>query len=61
MVRVDIYNLEGQEVYSDDSVTENTGFWEGENKVSNKVASGMYILKISTGALTTTRVVAVVR
>jgi len=60
-VQVDIYNTQGQLVFSDKSVAEDTGFWEGENKVGNKVASGMYVLKISTGDLITTRTLGLVR
>jgi len=60
-VRVDIYNVEGQKVYTDKSVADRTGFWEGTNKVGHRVASGMYLLKISTDGLITTRVLALVR
>ncbi len=60
-VRVDIYNIEGQLVFTDKSVAEDTGFWEGDNKVGNLVASGMYVLKIATDGHTTTRILAVVR
>jgi len=60
-VRVEIYNVEGQVVLRDKTVAEGIGFWEGENKVGNPVASGMYILKITSGGRTTTRVVALER
>ncbi len=60
-VRVAIYNVEGQTVLKDKSVAEDTGFWEGDNIRGNPVTSGMYILKITTGGLTTTRILAVVR
>ncbi|MEN8006910.1 MAG: T9SS type A sorting domain-containing protein, partial [Candidatus Krumholzibacteriota bacterium] len=58
---VAIYNVEGQLVFSDKFVAGDTGFWEGENIVGAPVASGMYIVKITAGGLTTTRVVAVER
>jgi len=60
-VRVDIYNVEGQLVFSDKSVAEGSGFWEGDNIRGRPVASGMYILKVTSGGLTTTRILAVVR
>jgi hypothetical protein len=60
-VRVDIHNLEGQRVFSDKSVAEGIGFWEGDTIRGNPVTSGMYILKITSGGLTTTRILAVVR
>jgi len=58
---VDVYNVEGQPVFTDKSVAEDTGFWDGENKVGHRVASGLYLLKISTDGLITTRVLALVR
>ena len=60
-VAVEIYNVEGQLVFADKSVAEDTGFWEGDNIVGKPVASGMYILKITAGTMITTRVVAVER
>ena len=60
-VRVDVYNIEGQLVFTDKSVAEDTGFWEGANKLGSPVASGMYVLKIATGGHITTRILAVVR
>jgi len=58
---VEIYNVEGQLVFSHNSVAVNTGFWEGDNIRGNPVSSGMYVLRITTGGLTTTRILAVVR
>jgi len=60
-VKVNIYNLDGQEVFRDNAVSADNGFWEGENVMGNSVASGMYVLKISLGGRTTTRALAVVR
>ncbi len=60
-IGVEVYNVEGQLVFSDKSVAVNKGFWEGDNKRGNPVSSGMYILRITTGGLTTTRTLAVVR
>ncbi len=60
-ISVEVYNVEGQLVFSDKSVAEDTGFWEGDNILGRPVTSGMYILRITTGGLTTTRVLAVVR
>ncbi len=60
-VQVEIYNTEGQQVFVDNSVAEDTGFWEGDNKLGSRVASGMYVLKISTGNLITTRILGLVR
>ena len=60
-VAVEIYNVEGQVVFTDKSVAQETGFWEGDNIVGKPVASGMYILKITSGGRTTTRIVAVER
>jgi len=60
-VRVDIYNVEGQLVFTDKTVAVDTGFWEGDNKLGSPVSSGMYVLKIATGGHITTRILAVVR
>jgi len=60
-VRVDIYNVEGQLVFTEESVADETGFWEGRNKVGKPVTSGMYVLKIATGGHVTTRILALVR
>jgi hypothetical protein len=59
--RVDIYNVEGQLVFTDKSVAEGAGFWEGDNIRGVHVASGMYILKITVDEAVTTRILAVVR
>ena len=56
-----VYNLEGQLVYQDNFVAPDTGFWEGVNVMNSPVSSGMYILRIHAGGLTTTRTLAVVR
>jgi len=60
-VSVDVYNISGQLVFTDKSVAEDIGFWEGDNIAGNRVASGMYVLKIATAGQVTTRVLAVVR
>ena len=60
-VLVNIYNVEGQLVLKDKSVAEGSGFWEGDNIKGRPVTSGMYVVKIATGGLTTTRILAVVR
>lgn len=60
-VKVEVYNVEGQLVHTAKSIALGTGFWDGENNVGNPVASGLYLLKISTDSLITTRVLAVVR
>jgi len=60
-VRVDIYNVEGQLLFTDIAVAVDKEFWEGDNKWGSPVSSGMYVLKITTGGHTTTRILAVVR
>lgn len=60
-VAVSVYNLEGQLVYIDNLVADQTGFWDGTNSKGIKVATGMYFLTIATGGMTTTRTVAVVQ
>lgn len=59
-VVVSVYNLEGQLVYFDNLVAEQTGFWDGTNSSGKKVATGMYFMTIATGGMTTTRTLAVV-
>jgi hypothetical protein len=45
--RVEVLNLVGQIVYRDDRVTDPSGFWDGRNRLGERVASGMYVVKIS--------------
>ena len=60
-VAVSVYNMEGQLVYTDNFVAQDSGFWEGDNIQGRPVASGMYILRITALGRTTTRVLAVAR
>ncbi|MCK9997490.1 MAG: T9SS type A sorting domain-containing protein, partial [Candidatus Krumholzibacteria bacterium] len=60
-IGVEVYNVEGQLVFSDKSVAEGVGFWEGDNIRGRSVSSGMYVLRITAGKLTTTRILALVR
>ncbi len=61
-VAVEIYNLEGQPISRYNSVAEDTGFWEGDNsRTGRPAASGLYIMKITSGGRTTTRIVALER
>ncbi len=59
--KVEIYSLEGQLVYRNSYVSRDAVFWNGKNRVGNPVATGMYLVKTSWRAMTTTRTVAVVR
>jgi len=58
---VQIYNLTGQLVYTDDEVSPETGFWPGTNRVGEEVASGMYVVRVTSGGMTRTLTLAVVR
>jgi streptogramin lyase len=58
---VSVYNLEGQLVYVDNLVADQTGFWDGTNSKGSKVATGLYYLTIAIEGTITTRTVAVVR
>lgn len=58
---VEIYNLDGQLVYSDDEVTPETGFWPGTNRVGEEVATGMYVVRVTSDGASRTLTLAVVR
>jgi len=58
---VGVYNLEGQLVYSDNSVAPDTRFWEGVNVQDDVVSTGLYVLTITAGGATTSRTLAIVR
>lgn len=59
--RVEVYNLEGQLVYRNSQVSEEEGFWSGENRLGEPVASGMYLIRLTWRDQVTTRSLAVVR
>ncbi len=56
-----IYNIEGQQVYSDKTVAPDSGFWEGNNVSDAPVSTGLYLLRIVVDDAVTTRTLAVVR
>ncbi len=58
---VEIYNLEGQLVYVDREVTPETGFWPGTNRVGEAVTTGMYVVRVTSGGVSRTMTLAVVR
>jgi len=60
-VLVEIYNLDGQLVYVDSAVTPDAGFWMGTNRVGQEAASGLYTVRVTTGADHWTLTLAVVR
>lgn len=60
-LKVEVYNLEGQLVLRDNAVTPEAGFWDGQNRVGEAAASGMYVVKVSWGDATAVLPLAVVR
>ena len=58
---VEIYNLDGQLVYLDKEVTPETGFWTGTNRVGEEVSTGMYVVRVTSGGVSRTMTLAVVR
>ncbi len=58
---VEIYNLDGQLVYSDKNVTAETGFWTGTNRVGEEVSTGMYVVRVTSGGVSRAMTLAVVR
>jgi ligand-binding sensor domain-containing protein len=60
--KVEIYTIEGQLVFRNSHVSAGEpGFWNGQNRVGNAVASGMYLMKASWRGMTTIRTLALVR
>ncbi len=59
--KVEVYNLEGQLVYRNSYVSAESGFWNGQNRTGQPVATGMYVVKVNWRGLTTIRTLAVVR
>lgn len=60
---VQIFNLEGQLVYENESVSAGVGFWNGRN-ISierNAVTTGMYLVRVSYGNQTAIKSLAIVR
>lgn len=58
---VEIYNLEGQQIFINDHVASDSGFWEGRNLLGNEVASGLYVVKVVLQGRTAFRTLAVVQ
>ncbi|MCP4293231.1 MAG: hypothetical protein GY780_15510 [bacterium] len=58
---VEVFNLEGQLVYKNSSVSSEVGFWNGNNRVGSPVSTGMYVLKVQWHGLATVRSLAIVR
>ncbi len=58
---VEIYNLEGQLVYSHSSVEPGISFWSGVNRVGQPVVTGMYVVKVQWQGETAVCPLAVVR
>lgn len=48
-VSIEVLNLVGQIVYQNDRVTDATGFWDGRNRLGERVASGLYVVKVAQG------------
>jgi len=57
---IEIYNIEGQLIYRQTQVSADDGFWTGENRVGDRVASGIYLVTVTYRGETTTRTLAVV-
>ena len=58
---VEIYTAEGQLVYRDRKVTPETVFWSGTNTEGVDVATGLYVVLVTSGGTTRTLTLAVVR
>ncbi len=58
---VDIYNIDGQRVYSESGVTNGTAFWQGQNRKGEAVVTGLYVVRISAGNSISTLTLSVVR
>ena len=58
---VEIYNLEGQLVYRDRTVSSETAFWDGRNRTGQEAVSGMYVLKVAWHGMTAIRALSLVR
>jgi ligand-binding sensor domain-containing protein len=60
-VDVEIYSLTGDRLLSLTDVAPGEGFWDGTNAADRRVASGMYVLRITRGESIVLRTLAVVR
>ncbi|MBK9777133.1 MAG: hypothetical protein IPP62_12385 [bacterium] len=58
---VEIYDLQGELVYADDSVLPELAFWNGTNRMGNRVKAGMYVIRLSWGGQSRALTLAVVR
>jgi hypothetical protein len=58
---VEIFNLEGQLVFRDRFVSADRGFWDGRNRYGDRVASGLYLAKVSYRGAVAVKTVAVER
>ena len=58
---VEIYNMEGQPVYSNHDVTPDTEFWTGDNRLGDAVTTGLYLVRITWQGNSTVETLAVVR
>jgi len=58
-VRLEILNLSGQIVFQNNQVTDPEDLWDGRNRLGERVASGMYVMKISQAGVVRTLPLAV--
>lgn len=58
---VEIYDLQGELVYSNPEVTPETGFWDGVNPKGSRVRTGMYVVRVNWRGQDTALTLAVVR
>jgi hypothetical protein len=58
-LRVEVLNLVGQIVYRSSELDNAEGIWDGRTRFGDRVASGMYVVKLSYGGKTVVRTLAV--
>jgi hypothetical protein len=59
--QVEIYDLQGELIYSDPYWAPETAFWDGTNPSGNRVRTGMYVMRITWRGQNTALTLAVVR
>jgi len=58
-VAIEVLNLSGQVVYRNRRVVQPEGVWDGRNRLGERVASGLYLVKITQGQTTHVRTLAI--
>lgn len=58
-VDIEVLNLAGQLVFRNRSVEQPEGIWDGRNRLGERVASGLYVVKITQGQTTRVRTLAI--